>query len=423
MARTYLLAGAAFLGMVLFVDGGSAHAQRKGFSGDANKNNSRILDLFKSVIAKPAASTVVVQIDGKQAALGTIVDADGYIITKDSELRNDKIVVKFREGKELAAHKIASNDDYDLARLKVDAKDLTPVSWSFSKVAPVGNWVTTPGLADRPLAIGVVSVAARTMPPGPKFALPSGGNRGFLGIKLAPDEGGVRITSVEPKAAAEKAGLKADDIILSVDGRETPDPMTLSATIGRYKPGDTVSIRFRRGAIEEELKAKLQERPASFPVDRSDLQNSMGTSRSERRTGFPIALQHDSDLKASQCGGPLVDIEGRVIGINIARGGRTDTYAIPAETILTLLPDLMKGKSSVASKLPFTLPDRIKSAEAALKTAEAAKSAAEKELAKAKAVLEKLLAEQKKLVEKKEKEKKDASVESKKEQEKKVENK
>src|SRR5262249_43086894 len=137
-------------------------------------------------------------------------------------------------------------------------------------------------------------------------------------------------------------------------------------------------------------------RPANFPADRGDIQNSMGTDRSERRTGFPVTLQHDTILKANECGGPLVDLEGRVIGINIARGGRTDTYAIPAQAILPLLPDLMAGKSTVASRIPTGLPDRIKAAEAALKEAEAAKTAADKKVADAKSALDKLLAEQKK---------------------------
>ena len=391
MTRSLFCIPAAVLIVVLSLADGNVY-------GQPTKNNSKILDLFKPVVAKSAPSVVSVMIDGKQVALGTVVDADGIILTKDSELKGDKITVKFKGGNELPAKKIATNIDWDLAVLKVEAKNLTAVSWSQSQVAPVGNWVATPGLSERPLAIGIVGVAARTMPAGPKIPLPTGvANRGYLGIMLAPeDNGGVRITSVVPKGAADKAGLKADDIILAVEGKETPNPLTLSATIGLHKPGETITLRFRRGDKEDELKAKLDERPSDIPFDRSDLQNSMGTSRSERRTGFPSALQHDTDLKASQCGGPLVDIEGRVIGINIARGGRTDTYAIPAEALLALLPDLIKGKTQVVLKPTVSLADKIKAAEAKLKEAETAKAVSEKEVAKAKEALEKFLAEQKK---------------------------
>jgi serine protease Do len=400
MTRSFPRAVAVAMASILLLSASQAYAQRKSDApaGGASKNNPKILELFKSVVAKPSQGTVSVRLDGKQVALGTVIDANGFILTKESELRGDKIVVRFKDGKELPAKKIAGNEPWDLAVLKVDAKELTPVSWSFSRVAPVGNWVATSSTDDKPVAVGVVSVAARAMPPSPKISLPTNpANRGYLGIQMEDAEGGgVRLVVVTPDAPAVKAGLKVDDVILSIDDKETPDRETLGAMVGLHKPGEKIKIRFRRGGNEEEVEVTLGKRPASFPQDRGDIQNSMDTDRSQRRTGFPVTLQHDTVLNANECGGPLVDLEGRVIGINIARGGRTDTYAIPAEAILPLLPDLMAGKSTVASRIPTGLADRIKAAEAALKEAEAAKTAADKKVAEAKSALDKLLAEQKK---------------------------
>jgi len=45
----------------------------------------------------------------------------------------------------------------------------------------------------------------------------------------------------------------------------------------------------------------------------------MGSELSKRRTGFPHILQHDSVVKPRECGGPVVDLDGKVIGINICR--------------------------------------------------------------------------------------------------------
>ncbi|MEX2027294.1 MAG: S1C family serine protease, partial [Pirellulaceae bacterium] len=56
------------------------------------------------------------------------------------------------------------------------------------------------------------------------------------------------------------------------------------------------------------------------------------------------AIQHDTVLKPSECGGPIVDLSGKVVGINIARGGRVESYALPATLVRSLLPDLMSGK-------------------------------------------------------------------------------
>lgn len=394
---------AILLAAILFLQGDAVFAQRKAdLPGGPSKNNSKILDVFKPVVAKAAESTVAVLVEGKQVALGTVVKADGYILTKDSELHGDKIVIRLRDGKELDAKKISANETWDLAMLKVDAQDLKPVTWEESKIAPVGNWVATPSATDKPIAVGVVSVAARTMPPGPKVALPkNNSDRGYLGIQMEDAEGGdgVRIVLVSPKSPAEKAGLKPDDIIIGVNGKETLDSGTLGATIGRNKPGDVVAIKFRRGDKEDEVKATLDKRPQSSGLDRGDLQNSMGTERSDRRTGFPITLQHDTDLKASHCGGPLVDLEGRVIGINIARGGRTDTYAIPAESIKPLLADLIAAKplpSALVPKITNPTAAKIRAAEDLLKIAEAEKNAAEKKYNDARTALDKLLEEQRK---------------------------
>ena len=52
---------------------------------------------------------------------------------------------------------------------------------------------------------------------------------------------------------------------------------------------------------------------------------------------FPTILQHDSVLAATDCGGPILYLEGRVVGINICRAGRVETYAVPAEVIQPLL--------------------------------------------------------------------------------------
>ena len=69
----------------------------------------------------------------------------------------------------------------------------------------------------------------------------------------------------------------------------------------------------------------------------------MGSVLSNRRGGFPKILQHDTVIKPADCGGPLVDLDGKVVGINIARAGRSESYAIPSEAVRELLLPLMSG--------------------------------------------------------------------------------
>src|SRR5262249_13410911 len=151
--------------------------------------------------------------------------------------------------------------------------------------------------------------------------------------------------------------------------------------------------KIKRGTEEKEVKAKLGPRP----LDRGELQNSIGGALSIRRAGFPSFLQHDTILKPQDCGGPVGDLDGKVVGINIARAGRAESYAIPAEAVQPLLADLMSGKlAPKAATAALTAAEKVVEAKAALEKALAEKAAAEKKVADAKAALEKAEAELKK---------------------------
>ncbi|MEM8734328.1 MAG: hypothetical protein AAGG44_08910, partial [Planctomycetota bacterium] len=62
---------------------------------------------------------------------------------------------------------------------------------------------------------------------------------------------------------------------------------------------------------------------------------------SDVRTGFETILQHDSVLKPEHCGGPLIDLQGRAVGLNIARAGATETLALPASEVQRLVAMLV----------------------------------------------------------------------------------
>ena len=77
---------------------------------------------------------------------------------------------------------------------------------------------------------------------------------------------------------------------------------------------------------------------------------------STRRGGFPVILQHDSGVAPENCGGPLVDLDGKVVGINIARAGRTESYALPAEAVKGLIEGLKTNRASATK--PTTAPSK-----------------------------------------------------------------
>jgi serine protease Do len=275
---------------------------------------------------------VRVECDGTEAALGTIVRPDGWILTKASQLQG-RIVCRGRDRQEWEARRVGVDPEYDLAMLKIDAAGLPKIAWSPGPDPAVGQWVATPGVeGDSPLAIGVVSVPRRRIPPA----------RGMLGIAVGDAKGGARIVRIRPESPAQEAGLEVDDVITHVDGRPALGNAGLIAAIGSHRPGEVVRLTVRRAGEVLEVSATLM-RNDSPGSRKREAQNQSAVGISKRHDDFPMVLQHDTVLRPVDCGGPLVDLGGKVIGVNIARGGRTETYCVPSDLLLPLMDDLMAG--------------------------------------------------------------------------------
>ena len=340
-----LLLGACLAGPALAQPSIPGRRSRSDDKATGFRENPRMLAAFKTVVANPGKSVVRVRSDDKDVALGTIVSADGFVVTKNSQLTpGGQPSVLLRDGRALIAKVVGVDAKFDLAMLKIEAKGLVPVQWGESASAIVGDLLAAPGTGADPVGVGVLSVAARSvrlrdLPP----SLPPA-NSGFLGVGLEEADGGARIMSVMPNSAADKAGLKVNDIVTLIADTPIIDSETMVNTIQRHKPGDTVAIKLRRGEEELELNAMLDKRSPEARPDRRDFQNRMGSELSDRRGGFPQILQHDMALRPVDCGGPVVGLDGKAVGINIARAGRVESYAIPAEAVKSLLDDLKSGK-------------------------------------------------------------------------------
>jgi serine protease Do len=80
-----------------------------------------------------------------------------------------------------------------------------------------------------------------------------------FGLKKAQ---GALVSAVEPLSPADRAGIRAGDIILAVDGHAIENSIDLPRVIGESRPGTTVSIRVWRQSAALELRASLGEIPA-----------------------------------------------------------------------------------------------------------------------------------------------------------------
>jgi serine protease Do len=317
-----------FASLFLFFAASPSWGQTK--PGEYLRTNPKFVLPFRAIVRTASKATVRVQCDGKDVCLGTAVDADGFILTKAHDLHGE-ITCTLPDGQVLDARIVGVLDAHDLAMLKVAAKLTHVVEFSDSKKLAAGSWVASVGTGQDPVAVGIIGVPTRKV------------REAYLGVMIDSVLQGVQIQQTLKNGAAHKAGIQSKDIVLAVNGTKINDADQFQDMLSNRLPGEKISLMVRRGEKEITVKATLQSREQGGGF-RAEFQNRMGSELSARRSGYSVILQHDSVLKPSDCGGALVDLKGRVVGINISRAGRVESWAIPSEVVQPVLVELMSGR-------------------------------------------------------------------------------
>ncbi len=89
-------------------------------------------------------------------------------------------------------------------------------------------------------------------------------NKAFLGVTTEAASGGVKVAEVSKSSAAEKAGIKKDDIITKVGNEKITSPEVLADVIALKKPADEVKITYKRDGKENTSKVILGNRKQSI---------------------------------------------------------------------------------------------------------------------------------------------------------------
>ncbi|MCA9048230.1 MAG: PDZ domain-containing protein, partial [Planctomycetaceae bacterium] len=305
--------------------------------GPYEKRSTEELDRFEPIVAANRNCTVELREFGRTLTLGTIMSSDGYILTKASELQNavDPECI-LSDGRRLKIQELATDYAFDLMLIKVDARNLTPVQWSTEPGPVAGRMLISTDARGTPVLPGVVSVAARRLPTAEK---------GFLGVQMQMNRqtGEVTLTNILPGGAAERDGLKKGDVILSINNTIISDTDTMARIVGSVPPFQTISVKLRRDGTERTFNVALTPKfVAEFEdalLPRYGTEN-LGKFASNHNSGFPEAIQHDTDPFPNQCGGPVLDLTGKAIGLNIARAARITSYAIPAAAVQRVYKEL-----------------------------------------------------------------------------------
>ncbi|GEP95371.1 PDZ domain-containing protein [Chitinophaga cymbidii] len=191
-----------------------------------------------TALALPAAAQ-----DNRSDKMG---EYDEIVIKRKDGNKNAKVTVEIKDGEVLVDGK--KIEDYKNGSVIVQHRVITPRNGN----APESGEMLFPGMGDN---------AWSSITPNPAV----------LGVITEKQEAvGATITTVSEGSAAEKAGLKAGDVISRVNDKAINEPQELYEAIGELKPGDKVTVTYKRNGKENKATATLQKRentqPRSFRI-------------------------------------------------------------------------------------------------------------------------------------------------------------
>ena len=138
------------------------------------------------------------------------------------------------------------------------------------------------------------------------------------------------------KDAAIRAGIAPGDLLLSLNGQPLRDAEDVDRYVERSQAGDRIPAVIERDGRRIDVSIEVEEDPyIRCP-------GATAWYRNLRADDFPAVFEHDIPLTLDECGGPVIDLDGKAVGITIARVGQHGCMAIPGEVIPGLVSRLKK---------------------------------------------------------------------------------
>ena len=225
---------------------------------------------------------------------------------------------------------IRRESENDLVLLEAESVHSAGVKLPASLTEPnVGEFLLSPEAN----SAGRVSILST-----PAFRSRKQMSRGYLGVFPSnfKDGSGAQLDQVVDSGAAKRAGLRVGDVITKLNETAIKDARDLRSFLTEELPNGVIEATIVRG--EKELTKSIRlgsvDSGSNHAADRMD--------KSARRDGFSRVFSHDADLAPEECGGPLYDLAGRFVGLNIARNSRVRCYAVPASEIADLIQKAAK---------------------------------------------------------------------------------
>jgi serine protease Do len=313
-----------------------------------------------------------------EKAYGVVISPQGDILTKASEIKGIKKLAVTVDQKKYTEVKILTIDPtWDVAHLKVAAVGLTPVKYAPTSAVPQGTWVVANGVTSRThrrVLAGIISAKTREVggaalgvilkqPKGnakenAKDGAKDDAKEGKEGPKDDPKDGAkedakdgakedakedanvLEIMELQDKSGAKEAGLQKGDVITAIGDQPVGKFEDIAKALKGRKVGTKVKVSYRRNNETASVEVRLMAR--SEMTEQMSRNDQMSGKVSDRRSDFPRVMQHDILSANSVVGGPLLDLDGRCLGMNIARANRAETFAIPVEDLKAIAEQMLR---------------------------------------------------------------------------------
>ncbi len=282
------------------------------------------------------ASEVVFTIFSDRTHIGYGVSVgEGKLLAKWSEIapKSNLQVYHPKYGAKVVTVE-GSYPDHDLVVLHAEGLDAPAAKWADSSELLEGSFLVAARPDATAAGIGVKSVAARSL---------RAEDQGFLGVLMDTQilGKGVEILEVVEGTAAAEAGLRKGDIILEIKGEKVKGFQEVSTQLKKLRAGETPEVLVSREGKEFTVTPKLQGTQEGRKRESRRLRqmNEGSGDASAVRDIFSNVVQSDMELEAVETGLPVVDLDGKIMGMVIARAGRISTLILPGEEIIEILKE------------------------------------------------------------------------------------
>lgn len=166
-----------------------------------------------------------------------------------------------------------------------------------------------------------------------------------------PENQGLRVENVVDGMGAQAAGLRRNDVIISMNGKPTLDYPTILADLQHHQAGDKVEVGFYRGAEKKKIKMELSRRPMpDVPMTAAGLSEAVRKNYAEDMLRLSKLLETAQDSETSFSPGP-VEWSVKDILAHLIHEERDHHSTIQ---------DLVFSQERVADGLGSNLTDRIR---------------------------------------------------------------